>query len=186
MKPQIQGDIQPLPLGPQIVTAIQGRPVVTNTPPVGSSYIWSGSAWVPGGRIAYGTNTSAVSTAGTTFAGGADLLATPLKFTATGSNSYIVRVSAQQWGNSGAAGTGSQLRINLDGADAGLFANMQVQVAGDSAEILNATAYLATPSAGAHTVNVRLVVGGTGTASVASGAGGAGATLPILVTLEIA
>lgn len=174
MKPKLTGDVQALPLGSQVVTAIQGRPVVTSTPPVGSSYIWSGVAWVPGGRIAYGTNTNSVSTAGTTFAAGADLLATPLKFTATGSNSYILSVFAPAWFNTGAFL--NVLHLNVDGVDNDLFCYANL-FANTNAPLADATIF--TPSAGNHTVNVKLVVtGGTGTISVTS--------RPILVTLETA
>ena len=140
------------------------------------------TAKTSGVRLAYGTNTSNVSTTGTTFGTGADLLSTALEFTATGSNSYIVRVSARTWNNSLAVGT-NQLNINLDGADKGQFASWGGIA--NSGPQLDAAGLIITPSAGGHSVNVRLFVT-SGTGIVAGGVGGAGADVPILVTIEVA
>jgi hypothetical protein len=42
---QVQGDVQSLPLGSQVVTAIQGRPVTTDNPGLGQFYEWTGTQW---------------------------------------------------------------------------------------------------------------------------------------------
>ena len=180
MKPQVQGDVQGLPLGAQIVTALQGRPVATTAPIAGQSLAWNGAAWAPGGRLGSGSFASSVSTAGTTFAAGADLLPTAITFTATKGNSYIVTVSAEGWQNSGA--NQNALKLNLDGADGGTIAVWNCTTAGFANTLLVRTIF--TPSPGSHTVNARLFCG-AGTATVLAGPGGVGAGTPILVTLEV-
>lgn len=49
MKPQITGDVQGLPLGSQVVTAVQGRSVSSSPPSPGHALQWSSSTkqWVP-------------------------------------------------------------------------------------------------------------------------------------------
>ena len=182
MKPQVQGDVQDLSPGSRIVTAIQGRPVVSATPPVGSSYVWNGTNWMPGGRIAHGTNTSGATTSATTFGTGVDLLSTALKFTATGSSDYIIQAFAPNWSNS-VSGNENILHVNLDGADAGVMAYMAIPAV-SFPNVLTALGYITKPALGAHTVNVRLRVT-AGTATVGAGAGGANVNLPIVVTLEL-
>lgn len=149
----------------------------------------NGISWAPtrvagrvalsGGRLAYGTNTNQISTTGTTFATGADLLAAALQFMATGTKSYIVRVFAPAWNNSGA--NTNNLNLNLDGTNAGIMAG---STAGGIAIPCMGMAFF-TPSAGSHSVNVRLTVS-AGTGFVYGGAAGAGANFPILITLEVA
>lgn len=136
-----------------------------------------------GVRLAHGTNSSAISSAGTTFAAGTDLLGSALSFTASGTDSYIVRASATDWFNT-VSGQNNVLRLNLDGADAGFMAIFTAPGNSFSAP-MNGWAVF-TPSAGAHTVNVRLGVLAASTATVNAGAGGAGVRFPILVTLEVA
>ena len=183
MRPKQTGDVQALPLGSQLVTAIQGRPVSTETPPSGAALVWKGSAWVPGGRIAYGTRTSTVSTAGTTFGTGADLLSSALSFMADGSSDYLISVASSGWQNSTNATT-QWLRINLDGADAGSIIGVTNLAAGVQ-YALAGLGFLTKPTAGNHTLNVRLMVSG-GTGTVQGGTGGAGGNLPIIVTIEVA
>lgn len=131
-----------------------------------------------GERVAISTRNSNVTTTGTTFAAGTDLLASPIEFTATGSNSYILRVSAPEWFLSTSGNI--FLRLNLDGADGTVMASSST---GMNATSCNGAAYIATPSSGEHSVNVRLVVS-TGTGTVAGAA--ASSVLPIIVTLEVA
>ena len=181
MRPKNTGDVQSLPLGPQIVTAIQGRPVSTAVPPKGGSLVWNGSAYVPGGRLASGTRAATVSTAGTTFAAGADLLSTALSFTADGTSSYLVRVAAPAISNNTAT-DGFHLRINLDGADAGVICSGVSATASQSEALLAEGVF--TPAAGAHTLNVRLNAVTGGTAAVNAGTGGAGGLTPIFVSIE--
>lgn len=136
-----------------------------------------------GDRIAYGKNTGAVSTSGTTFATGADILASPLSFTADGVRDYILKVFGPRWYNASAAAN-SIVEANLDGADAGRIGLFTSATAG-AATPLSAAALLVAPAAGAHTINARLLVGG-GTATIQGGAGGLVTELPISVTLEVA
>lgn len=138
-------------------------------------------AEAPTGIIAYGIRTSAVSSAGTTFAGGADLLSSVLSFSSDGKSDYLVTVCSSGWSNS-TASTTQWLRINLNGADAGSIVGVTGLAAGQQYS-LNVAGQLTKPSAGSHTLNVRLMVSG-GTGTVQGGSGGAGANLPILVALQ--
>ena len=133
--------------------------------------------------IASGTRTSNVSSSGTTFATGNDLLATSLAFTASGGNSYIVLVLSRGWNNSGTAGSASnELHFNLDGADAGRFAG-SVFPAANQVTPLSVGGFLLTPAAGSHTLNVRLFVN-SGTGTIVGGAGGAGNDVPLFVSIS--
>lgn len=79
MKPQNTGDVQGLPLGSQIVTALQGRPVSSVAPTKNQALVWNGTAWAPstvsaggsqGTEIGYDQITANVSvTSGTESAG---------------------------------------------------------------------------------------------------------------------
>ena len=140
------------------------------------------TAKTSGMRIASATTTSTVTTTGTTFAGGTDILGSALKFTASGSNSYIVRVSALAWQNS--VINENFAKLNLDGADGGFMAAAHIEVAGHL-ECLAGVAYI-TPAAGEHSVNVRVHSNAAGTLTVLGGAGGAASNLPIIVTIEVA
>lgn len=133
--------------------------------------------------IAYGKNTNSVSTAGTTFGTGADLLAAALNFTADGVSDYIVRAFACDWRND-TLGDEARLHINLDGADAGLFANSRATVNTNDFKPLSSAGVILAPAAGAHTVNARLRANTGGTALVEAGAGGVGNVAPLLVTIE--
>lgn len=131
---------------------------------------------------ASGKKTSSVTSSGTTFAAGTDLLASALSFTADGTSDYLIRVRGVSWFNNSATGT-NQLRINLDGADDGFICTWSVPAA-NAALPLVAEAVIPAPSAGAHTVNARLTVA-AGTATINAGAGGAGANAPILVAVAV-
>ena len=183
MKPQVQGDVQGLPLGSQVVTAIQGRPVSTSTPQIGDKLVWNGTTWVPGGNVGFATRTANVATAGTTFGTGADLLASDISFTANGSLSYIVRVSAASWQNT-LSGGANFLYLKYDGAQAGEMAVINCPGVSFNVPFAVAPLYLITPAAGTHTVNLRLVVN-SGTGTVVGGAGGAANAVPITVTIDI-
>lgn len=137
---------------------------------------------VPKGVLASGTKTSNVTSTGTTFGTGADLLAAALSFTADGTSNYLLRVYARAWTNS-LTTAASQLNLNLDGVDKGQFASMQPSVA-NVAIPLSVGGVILVPTAGAHTVNARLSVSVASTATVVGGAGGAGVDLPIFVSVE--
>lgn len=137
-----------------------------------------------GTRIASGTNASTVATTGTTFGTGADLLASPLTFTADGKTDYLLRVSAVGWSIN--AGTNwLYMHANLDGADAGLIAQEWSDTA-TGFHRLFVGGVLLKPSSGSHTVNARVRTGGAYTLTVTGGAGGVGASTPIFVSLEVA
>jgi len=126
--------------------------------------------------VARTTFTSSVSTSGTTFATGANLLPSSLAFTGDGTTDYFVQLFARQWSNTGASGTHNRMSVNYDSADAGIVADYAFAGSGFSGSLV-ASAVLAAPTAAAHTVNFRLFVSaGTGTVSV--GAGGAGQSMP--------
>lgn len=130
--------------------------------------------------LAHDTATANVTTSGTTFGTGADLLAAALSFTADGSSTYLLRCIAPQWYNSG-TGASIQLDVNLDGADAGVFARYNPGTANLTVP-LNESAALVGVAAGAHTINARLIASG-GTAVVQANVGGAGQYMPIYVAI---
>lgn len=130
--------------------------------------------------IAYGIKTSTVTTTGTTFATGADILTSALSFTADGTSSYLIRCIGVDWQNSGASNT-NDLRLNLDSADGGFMALWTCPGVSNLAPV---TGYiLITPSAGTHTVNARFTVS-AGTGTITAGSGGAGNRGPAVVTIE--
>lgn len=137
-----------------------------------------GMKWfIPSGtRLAYGTKTSAVSTSGANFAGGSDLLASALNFTADGSSDYILRVHGQ-WASS-SAGL-STVAANLDGSAAG---SVTTNTQGFN-QFLAAAILIAAPAAGAHTVNARIYIASGGPIATVAGSGGTGSA-PTLVTIE--
>lgn len=134
-----------------------------------------------GQRIVSGTRGTNVSTAGLTFAAGADVLGTALEFSATGNNDYIVRMFAPNWSNS-VAGDGCQLLVNLDGGSAGGMGLYASTTAGAQAPCVG-VGYITKPTTGEHSVNVRLVAVTGGTATIQAGAG---SPLQAIVTLEVA
>jgi hypothetical protein len=77
----------------------------------------------------------------------------------------------------------SQLRINLDGTDAGVFSSF-TSVTANAQIPLDQSGVIVAPSAGVHTVNVRATVGGASTVTLAGAGGGAGTASPILVSVE--
>jgi hypothetical protein len=136
------------------------------------------------GGIAHATKASDVGTTGTTFAGGADILAAALSFTADGSSDYIVEASSPGWVN-GTAGNGMQARLNLDTADGGILSEVDIGTAlGGDILPFAIRSILVAPSAGAHTVNIRINSVAGGTTTVKAGAGGAGTNGPALVTIR--
>lgn len=146
-----------------------------------NTYVSNDLSWLYGRYVAHGTRTSNVTTTGTTFGAGADLLASALSFTADGTSDYTVQVGGMAIKTSAAAGQQVILNLNLDSADGGLFfepteptSNYQFGLAAEC---------VFTPSSGAHTVNVRMWSSAAGTALAYGGAGGAGVTVPILVSL---
>lgn len=134
-----------------------------------------------GSQVGKGTKTSNVSTSGTSFAAGADLLASAISFTADGSSDYIVKVYARQTQNSTAIAH-NRLELNLDGSAAGVMYDAGFNSTNENFGVA-AAIIISAPSAGSHTVNVRLWVS-TGTGTVVGGAGGSNVSSPILVTVE--
>lgn len=141
-----------------------------------------------GGFAAYGKRTtgSPISTSSTTFAGGVNLLGSNLSFVADGTSDYLVEVSAPAIQNS-ANGGETILNLVLDGSDAGSFYILVAANAGSQNQGpgLHSRGVLVAPSAGAHTVNIRLWVS-AGTGLVQFGAGGAGNDAPLVVTIMAA
>lgn len=134
-----------------------------------------------GALIASDIHSSSVTTTGTTFAAGADVLTTPLSFSAQGNNNYLLVVTAESWHNSAAANQ-QLFRINLDGADYGAFGLFNSPGAAYEAP-LRAAGVVVKPSTGDHTINARLITG-AGTATIVAAAGGTvGGGTPILVAL---
>lgn len=125
-----------------------------------------------------GTRAAVVSTAGTTFAAGADVLTSALSFTADGVSSYRIRAEGADWGNTGV--NANILRLNLDGADGGYLGIWNCPIANASTPLV--CSITITPAAGNHTVNARLTTN-AGTASINGGTAGAGNRGPILVTV---
>ena len=146
--------------------------------------VWRECRPMSGARIAYGKATANVTTTGTTFAGGADLLASALNFNADGSSDYILKVSAVDASHSVSTAYW-YLHANLDGADAGFFSQVQSPAANSGMPVA-ARALIVAPSAAAHTLNVRVRGGTAGTTTIVGGAGGANTAMPIVVTLEVA
>lgn len=135
----------------------------------------------PGVPVAYGKRTSNVSSSGTSFGTGADILAAALPFNANGTSDYMVRLSCE-YVTQNTNNDGAFFHINLDGSDAGLMRIVTVAAAA-AAYSGDVTGVLVAPSAGAHTLNVRLRVD-AGSATIQGGAGGSGAVVPILVSLQ--
>lgn len=147
---------------------------------------WWAIPLVAGGTtiVTRSTRTSSVSTTGTTFAGGADVLASALSFTADGISDYIATLSGYVGGTNG---FGGNIALNLDTADGGWVHRWILDSADTSAEFsgLNLRTIIVAPAAGAHTVNFRAVsASASGTFTVTGGAGGAATARPILATVE--
>lgn len=131
---------------------------------------WAG---VAASRV-IGKRTTSVSTVGTTYAAGADVLASPLSFTADGSSDYLVTLATPQLTNPGII----TFAFNLDSAEAGVFT-----IVGNSEQIPTTRGILLAPSAAAHTLNVRFFVS-TGTGTLAAGVGGTTNNVPIVLSIE--
>lgn len=136
--------------------------------------------YLSGAVLAKGKEEANVTSSGTTFAGGTDILGTALTFTADGTSDYLVRVSAPYCSNASSS-TNMYLHVNLDGSDNG-YAQISTVTAG-AAYGCDRSLLIPAPSAGSHTVNVRMRVD-SGTGTVVAGAGGSGNAVPILVAVE--
>jgi hypothetical protein len=140
----------------------------------------SGSVTVLGGggpriTVATGVITGNVTTTGTTFGTGTDVLASALTFVADGASNYLVTLYAIAWSED--SSNSVLLHLNLDAVDAGLCTGASLPGAGFDM-VGFASAYLPAPSAGTHTVNLRMLVSaGTGTLQ-------ANTSRPGLVTIE--
>src|SRR5690242_6406084 len=126
--------------------------------------------------------TTGLTTTGTTFGTGVDLLSTPLSFTASGGNSYLIHVVGPGIIQSTAT-QATLLNANLDGADAGRIGGFQPLVAGGVIPLT--VVGVITPASGNHTINVRMFVSGASTGTVQAGAGGVGNLAPLLVSLSV-
>lgn len=135
-----------------------------------------------GNIVAYGTHTANVSASGTTFAGGTDLLAAALSFTADGSSDYLALVSGSLWGPGGSSTSFMRCSLNFDGAEAGYMTEQSVANQIGFAFPFNGAAFIAAPSAASHTVNARIYAGFSGVAPVTVQAASGGANpAPIVV-----
>jgi hypothetical protein len=140
----------------------------------------TGSLSVVGGSgaaeiVARGNFTSIITTTGTTFATGTDLLASALTFISDGASDYLVEMFTLDYIQSAA---GSVLvHLNLDGVDGGNTTAVSMSAAG-FAQAGWASSFIPSLAAGAHTVNLRIVVGGgTGTVNAST-------TRPGLITVS--
>lgn len=132
--------------------------------------------------LKHGTKTSSVTSTGGSFATGQDVLDSALSVTFDGTSDYAVRVISPSWRNS-TSGDGMAMHINLDGADAGIMAQAYSPGANKD-ENGSLVGVLVAPASGSHTVNVRISALVGGTAQINAGSGGAGAFLPIRVSVE--
>ena len=130
------------------------------------------------------TRTTNVTTTGTSWAAGADLLASALTITADGASRYLVRVRAPSWSNS-VSGVSNNLSLNIDSADQGIMAYWVSPAAGGNGSALCVEGVTAVLSSGSHTINVRFWVGGASTGTVFAGAGGAATNTPLLVAVAV-
>lgn len=131
------------------------------------------------GIVAYGTRTTNQTTVGTTYAAGADILAAAVSFTADGHSDYVIRASGVGFGAS--ASVNGQLWLNFDAAQRGL---MQSTFTAGQVMPVAASAVVFAPAAGAHTVNVRMVVSAAATGTIFAGNGTGTNFQPFLVTVE--
>ena len=139
-----------------------------------------GQPGTPFTLIGFKTNTSSVTTSGTTFGTGADLAATAISFTDAGSGTYMLSVRAPFW--SSGVGSGVVLRLNLDGADKGQFASsVPTQVTGGTESFSADGVFQVAP--GNHTINARLVSLSGATATIGAGGGGPANDTPLFVGL---
>lgn len=193
------GDLSSTPLGPQQVQGLAGRPLSPSAPSANQALVWNSTSnsWTPTSIVTTfngatgavvgtqvlvsGTKTSNVTTTGTTFATAASLLSSPLSFTADGTSSYLVRVNARAWFNSG-AGNLNILYISLDSSQNATIATYSTPTANYESP-LSVAGLLVTPSAGTHTINARFAVN-AGTGTIYGGSGGASNNAPIYLTLS--
>ncbi len=127
--------------------------------------VWA-TPLIPGSIMGLGIGQS-VSTAGTSFAGGANLLASNISFTADGISRYAVLALGPNWSTNSSAQTTIIASAVFDGAQGNLFdtftfgTNVLLPFAGGID--------LGVVSAAVHTINIR-IYGGTGTTAVTAGA----------------
>lgn len=136
----------------------------------------------PGMVIAYGKKTSSVTTTGTTFAAGADVLASALNFTADGSSDYIVEGRGPAWNIS--AGNSLRCELNLDGSADGFAQSQDPNTGGSGADMPFCPFAIVAPAAGAHTANLRVYASGAATCIVRGGVGGSATYLPASVVVR--
>jgi hypothetical protein len=141
---------------------------LNNYPADSSKFLRGDGAWdkAPGTIMGFGLG-QAVSTASTNFAGGQNLLAANISFTADGVSRYALVVLGAGWSNSFAGTTTMIASAVLDGAQGGLF-NAMADNTGVLAPLSGAIDLLV-PSAAVHTVNVRIYAG-TGTTTIPANA----------------
>lgn len=133
-----------------------------------------------GDLVAYGTATT-LTTTGTTFATGANLLAADLPFNAPTGRDYVLRVSAPLW-STATVGDPPILHISLDGADQGIIAQGSDGDAHCGPLLVEGLVLVA---AGPHTINATLVSTAGALATVTGSVGGAGSFVPIVVSLKL-
>jgi hypothetical protein len=180
---KVQGDVQALPLGSQVVTALQGRPVSRTPPSPSQALVWSGStnSWVPttipGTAISFNTITANVNITGTS-AGTATTVISSTTKTFDGTQAILEFFSPAVSTPSAAAGNTTSLFLFESGTAITLLA----QVLTPAAAITSVPVfvrYIFSPTAGSH----QYVIGGvvsntTGTPHVSAGTGTAGGTAP--------
>ena len=136
-----------------------------------------------GAVLAAAKRTSNVATTGTTFATGADVLASALSFTADGSADYLAEILAPAWQNS-TASIANHLDVNLDGGQYGFGVYWTNPAAGSAGQTyLRAGIVVPAPSAASHTLNLRLYCTG-GTSTIFGNVGGNNQNSPIYVSLR--
>lgn len=136
------------------------------------------------GAWASGTKTANVTTTGTTYGTGADLLASTISFTADGVSNYLIRAKAYYWSHT-VAGTQMIAALNLDAAQSISIGTATCSTASGFVPF-NFEGVLVTPSSGSHTVNIRVWGAAAGTVTVGAGTGtGLGGQTPILVAVAV-
>lgn len=125
--------------------------------------------------IGHATRTTSVSTSGTTYGTGADLLASAISFTADGTSDYAVTMSCPSFHVTGAVA----FALTIDGSQSSSIASPSSANTGG----YTVRGIISAPSAGTHTVNIRMWTSAN-TATATAGVGGSGTDGPILVTVD--
>lgn len=118
------------------------------------------------GVVAFGSQAADVSTAGTTYGTGADVLSAAISFTADGTSSYAVVLIAPAATNTSTTGN-NNLAVTLDGAQSSFMSFITPSVAVNEASSCTASGIIV-PASGGRTVNVKLFVS-SGTGKILSG-----------------